>query len=92
RHHKWQQLTSPEPVAEKDKAKLLITQNQELFDAFWNTCLTLGRIPANEEFEQSDKIRALIGSHKKVFGLLREMFDTHEFAKAEKRRKEDLLL
>ncbi|MDE5179414.1 DNA phosphorothioation-associated putative methyltransferase [Vibrio fluvialis] len=92
RHHKWQQLTSPEPVEAKDKAKLLITQNQEIFDAFWNSCLELGRIPANEEFEQSDKIRALIGSHKKVFGLLREMFDTHEFEKAEKRRKEDLLL
>ncbi|MCS0456393.1 DNA phosphorothioation-associated putative methyltransferase [Vibrio diabolicus] len=92
RHHKWQQLTSPEPVEAKDKAKLLITQNQELFDTFWNTCLTLGRVPANEEFEQSDKIRALIGSHKKVFGLLQEMFDTKEFAKAEKRRKEDLLL
>ncbi|MBY8023711.1 DNA phosphorothioation-associated putative methyltransferase [Vibrio fluvialis] len=92
RHHKWQQLTSPEPVEAKDKAKLLITQNQVLFDAFWNSCLELGRIPANEEFEQSDKIRALIGSHKKVFGLLREMFDTHEFEKAEKRRKEDLLL
>ncbi|EOW9194524.1 TPA: DNA phosphorothioation-associated putative methyltransferase [Vibrio cholerae] len=92
RHHKWQQLTSPEPVEAKDKAKLLITQNQELFDAFWNSCLELGRIPANEEFEQSDKIRTLIGSHKKVFGLLREMFDTHEFEKAEKHRKEDLLL
>ncbi|ELK3679698.1 DNA phosphorothioation-associated putative methyltransferase [Vibrio fluvialis] len=92
RHHKWQQLTFPEPVEAKDKAKLLITQNQVLFDAFWNSCLELGRIPANEEFEQSDKIRALIGSHKKVFGLLREMFDTHEFEKAEKRRKEDLLL
>lgn len=92
RHHKWQQLTSPELVEAKDKARFLITQNQELFDAFWNSCLELGRIPANEEFEQSDKIRALIGSHKKVFGLLREMFDTHEFEKAEKRRKEDLLL
>ncbi|NDJ81235.1 DNA phosphorothioation-associated putative methyltransferase [Vibrio campbellii] len=92
RHHKWQQLTSPEPVEAKHKAKLLITQNQELFDAFWNTCLTFGRIPANEEFEQSDEVRALIGSHKKVFGLLQEMFDTEEFEKAEKRRKEDLLL
>ncbi len=92
RHHKWQQLTSPEPVEAKDKAKLLITQNQELFNAFWNTCLTLGRIPANEEFEQSDKIRELIGSHKKVFNLLQEMFDTAEFEQAEKSRKEDLLL
>ncbi|TOJ95921.1 hypothetical protein CGI28_26450, partial [Vibrio parahaemolyticus] len=47
---------------------------------------------ANEEFEQSDEVRALIGSHKKVFGLLQEMFDTKEFEKAEERRKEDLLL
>ncbi|PHJ42782.1 DNA phosphorothioation-associated putative methyltransferase [Vibrio sp. PID17_43] len=92
RHHKWQQLTSPEPVEAKDKAKLLITQNQELFNSFWNTCLELGRLPANDEFEQSDKIKELIGSHKKVFALLQEMFDTQEFEKAEKSRKEDLLL
>lgn len=92
RHHKWQQLTSPEPVEEKDKAKLLITQNQLLFDNFWNVCLELGRIPANDEFEQSDKVRELIGSHRKVFSLLQELFDTKEFEQAEKDRKEDLLL
>ncbi len=92
RHHKWHQLTSPKPVESKDKAKLLITQNQELFDAFWQSCLELGRIPAYEEFEQSDKVRELVGSHKKVFNLLQEMFDTTEFEQAEKSRKEDLLL
>ncbi len=92
RHHKWQQLTSPEPVESKDKAKLLITQNQELFNEFWNVCLEFGRIPANDEFEQSDKVRELIGSHKKVFTLLQELFDTKEFEQAEKSRKEDLLL
>ncbi|PNH95606.1 DNA phosphorothioation-associated putative methyltransferase [Vibrio diazotrophicus] len=92
RHHKWQRLTSPEPVESTDKAKLLITQNQELFNEFWNVCLELGRIPANDEFEQSDKVRELIGSHKKVFTLLQELFDTKEFEQAEKSRKEDLLL
>lgn len=92
RHHKWQQLTSPEPIEAKDKAKLLITQHQDLFNSFWNTCLELGRIPANDEFEHSDKVRELIGSHKKVFNLLQEMFDTQEFEQAEKSRKEDLLL
>ncbi|MGF1742034.1 DNA phosphorothioation-associated putative methyltransferase [Vibrio profundum] len=92
RHHRWQQLTSPEPVEAKDKAKLLITQNLELFNAFWNVCLELGRIPSNDEFEQSEQVRELIGSHKKVFGLLQDMFDTKEFEQAEKGRKEDLLL
>ncbi|WP_052879487.1 DNA phosphorothioation-associated putative methyltransferase [Vibrio coralliirubri] len=92
RHHKWQQLTSPEPIEAKDKAKLLITQHQDLFNDFWNTCLELGRIPANDEFEQSDKVRELVGSHRKTFSLLQEMFDTKEFEQAEKSRKEDLLL
>jgi DNA phosphorothioation-associated putative methyltransferase len=92
RHHKWKQLTSPEPIEAKDKAKLLITRHQDLFNDFWNTCLELGRIPANDEFEQSDKIRELVGSHRKIFNLLQEMFDTQEFEQAEKSRKEDLLL
>ncbi|MHA2938001.1 DNA phosphorothioation-associated putative methyltransferase [Vibrio sp. RC27] len=92
RHHTWQQLTSPQPAESKDRAKLLITQNSELFDSFWNTCLELGRIPANDEFERTDEIRNLIGSHKKVFSLLQEMFDTHEFTMAERSRKEDLLV
>ncbi|MHA7590175.1 DNA phosphorothioation-associated putative methyltransferase (plasmid) [Vibrio harveyi] len=92
RHHKWQQLTSPEPIEAKDKAKLLIIQHQDLFNDFWNTCLELGRIPANDEFEQSDKIRELVGSHRKIFNLLQEMCDTQEFEQAEKSRKEDLLL
>lgn len=92
RTHTWQQLTSPAPVEAKDKAKLVITQHSGLFDRFWNQCLTLGRIPANDEFEESEQVRQLIGSHKKTFMLLQEMFDTTEFVKAEQERKEDLLL
>ncbi|GAD80232.1 DNA phosphorothioation-associated putative methyltransferase [Vibrio ezurae] len=92
RYHKWQQLTSPAPIETKDKAKLLITQHQELFNEFWSTCLSLGRLPANDEFEQSSRIRELIGSHKKVFNLLQEIFDAKEFEHAEKNRKEDLLV
>ncbi|MGL5249940.1 MAG: DNA phosphorothioation-associated putative methyltransferase [Enterovibrio sp.] len=92
RQHTWQQLTSPLPLESKDRAKLVIAQNRELFDSFWNACLTLGRVPANDEFERSETVRSLLGSHKKVFALLQEMFDTHEFANAEKARKEDLLV
>ncbi|UTZ23063.1 DNA phosphorothioation-associated putative methyltransferase [Vibrio campbellii] len=92
RHHTWQQLTSPQPIESKDKAKLVISQNSTLFDDFWNICLELGRVPANDEFNRSEEVRSLIGSHKKVFGLLQEMFDTREFANAEKSRKEDLLV
>lgn len=92
RHHQWKQLTSPQPVDSKDKGKLLITKNQALFEQFWIVCLELGRIPTNNEFTQSSTVRELIGSHKKIFSLLEEMFDTEEFKQAEKNRKEDLLL
>ncbi|MGF1831116.1 DNA phosphorothioation-associated putative methyltransferase [Photobacterium angustum] len=92
RHHQWQQLTSPQTLDSKEKAKLVVTQHQALFESFWNTCLELGRIPSNEEFEQSEETRQLIGSHKKVFNTLKELFDITEFEKAEKRRQEDLLL
>ncbi|MDE1318076.1 DNA phosphorothioation-associated putative methyltransferase [Vibrio aestuarianus] len=92
RHHQWQQLTSPQPMEAKDKAKLVIAQHQALFDNFWNTCLELGRIPANDEFAASEQVRSLIGSHKKTFTLLGDMFDTQAFKQAERRRKEDLLL
>lgn len=91
RHNNWKQLTSPEPVAQKDKAKLLITQNQELYNDFWQTCLQLGRIPAAEEFTQTEEVRALTGSFKKTFSLLEELYDTSEFEQAQKKRKEDLL-
>lgn len=92
RHHTWQQLSSPQPIESKDRAKLIITQNGELFSDFWNVCLELGRIPANDEFERSEEVRCLIGSHKQVFGLLQDMFDIRDFTNAEKSHKEDLLI
>ncbi|MDR3105367.1 MAG: DNA phosphorothioation-associated putative methyltransferase [Yokenella regensburgei] len=92
RHYNWQQLTSPQPIESKDRAKLVITQNREVFDNFWNVCLELGRIPANDEFKNSEEVRNLIGSHNKIFGLLQEMFGVHEFTNAQKSHKEDLLV
>ncbi len=92
RHHNWQQLTSPEPVQARDKAKLIITQNQSLFNEFWNVCLELGRIPIIEEFDKSLEVRQLVGSHKKIFSLLEELYDTEAFKEAQLSRKEDLLL
>jgi len=92
RRYNWQQLTSPQTIESKDRAKLVIIQNREIFDNFWNVCLELGRIPANDEFKSSEEVRNLIGSHKKVFGLLQEMFGAHEFANAQKSHKEDLLV
>jgi DNA phosphorothioation-associated putative methyltransferase len=91
RFNSWKQLTSPEPVAQKDKAKRLITQHQELFNTFWQKCLELGRIPANDEFSQAEEVKTLTGSFRKTFSLLDELYDTSEFEQAQQKRKEDLL-
>lgn len=95
RHSQWKQLTSPEPVdqrlLQKDKAKLLITQHQELFNEFWQTCLQLGRTPSNNEFEKSEEIKSLTGSFKRTVSLLKELYNTSEFEQAQQKRKEDLL-
>jgi len=91
RHTHWKQLTTPAPVAQKDKAKLIITQHQELYNDFWQTCLTLGRLPNTDEFTETAQIKNLTGSFKKTFSLLQELYDTSEFEQAQQQRKEDLL-
>ena len=92
RHNHWKQLTSPQPVAQKDKAKLLITQHPALYNDFWQTCLTLGRLPNNNEFAESAQIKSLTGPFKKTFSLLQALYDTSEFEQAQQKRKEDLLV
>ncbi|OEF64086.1 hypothetical protein A1OW_02860 [Enterovibrio norvegicus] len=92
RHQGWKQLTAPKPPTQLEKLKLTISQHAELFEAFWMTCLVLGRIPANDEFEQSEAVRELIGSHKKTHKLLCEIYDESDFEAAEQTRQEDLLL
>ena len=92
RHQAWHQIHTPSPSSQKDKEKLLITQHLALFESFWRRCLELGRIPAQDEFDHSEEIRALIGSHKKTYLLLCETQENTAFEKAQTQRKEDLLL
>ncbi|MBT5824854.1 MAG: DNA phosphorothioation-associated putative methyltransferase [Gammaproteobacteria bacterium] len=91
RHHNWKQITT-RPASSKEKFELVYVEHETLFKEFWNTCLILGRIPANDEFSDSDKIKELVGSHHKTFTLLDSLFEDNEFAQAEQYRKEDLLV
>ena len=50
--------------------------HKALFEHFWETTLELGRIPANSEFEDSERLRRVVGSHKKAFD---SMFEFLEF-------------
>ena len=89
----WHQLTQREVQLQRPKiTKDLIDKNIELFTDFWETCLDLGRIPANAEFELSDQIRRIAGSHNKAHHALVEHFGNDLFAEAEIRRRDDLIV
>lgn len=89
----WQQKTqrqirTREPALRKD----IIDKHLELFTDFWETSLELGRIPANNEFEFSEQIRRVAGSHNKAHQALIKHFGSELFEEAQQKRKDDLLV
>lgn len=90
-HHNWKQLPRPE-VSDEGKARQLIEANLELFEAFWQRSLHLGRIPSSDEFDQSPSIRMIAGSHKNALKLLSHAYDLTELDKARAERRNDLLV
>jgi DNA phosphorothioation-associated putative methyltransferase len=91
RSYQWQQITEPKPVSE-DQARILFTKHQELLESFWLCCLAYGRVPANDEFKNSEQIKVVIGSNKKALKLVTDWFGKEELDLAENMRKEDLLI
>ena len=90
----WRQRTFKvrESIDSTEKAKRIIDRNLPLFTDFWHQCLELGRIPANSEFDFSEDIRRLIGSHNKAHQALINYFGEEAFTDAEGRKKEDLIV
>ena len=89
----WQQRTQRQirtatPAVRKD----LIDKHIEIFTDFWEVSLELGRVPANSEFEFSDQIRRIAGSHSKAHQALVEHFGNELFEEAQNNRKDDLLV
>ena len=89
--HQWRQLTAKlaKPL-EKKKAKVLYDKHQALFDDFWYTTLDLGRLPANDEFEQSDLIRQVANSHSKAIQVCKQYYAPEDLDLARKGRIDDL--
>ena len=77
------------PVTKKDSATVF-SKHPELLESFWLTCVDLGRLPLNAEFELSDQIRQICGSHQKAFNYCAHLFDEEAYQQARLERKEDL--
>ncbi len=89
----WNQIskripTSPKKIVTKD----IIEKHIELFNDFWDLCLDLGRLPSIPEFEFSQQLRKIAGSHKKAFDALVEKFGQDLWKQAIHSRKCDLLV
>jgi DNA phosphorothioation-associated putative methyltransferase len=100
-NYSWQQLTTrpmQKPAitnTNKAAAKSLSEKHPALFNDFWQLCLALGRVPANDEFECSDNIRRLAGSHKKAFELMQAVMqgaDQGQFEQAQQQRSAHVLV
>jgi len=91
RHYEWKHLTTPTPVSET-QARLLFTQHQLLFEAFWKSCLGLGRLPTEDEFSEYKQLIKVAGSPKKALRLLSKWYNQEELDQAATMRKEDLLV
>lgn len=89
----WQQKTQRQiKTRVSTLQKDIIDKHLELFTDFWETSLELGRIPANNEFEFSDQIRRIAGSHNKAHQALVKHFGNELFEEAQQKRKDDLLV
>jgi len=89
----WLQRTQKEVKAREPTLKKdIIDKNIELFTDFWEVSLDLGRIPANSEFEFSEQIRRIAGSHIKAHHVLLKHFGKNLFEESHIKRKEDLLV
>jgi DNA phosphorothioation-associated putative methyltransferase len=90
----WAQFTQRERITPSLSvdSQTLLERHQELFDDFWQACLDFGRLPANSEFEFSERLRAVAGSHKKAFDIIMEQTNGTLFERAQEARKGDLLV
>jgi len=89
----WNQKTQRESINKPASIKKsIIDKNMDLFNDYWNTTLELGRIPANDEFEFSNQIRRIVGSHNKAHNALLNIYGNELYLKSQKKRKEDLLV
>ena len=86
----WRQLTAREKSAPSVDYQKVIEENIDLVKAFWGTCLDYGRMPANDEFDRSNELRSLIGSHKKAFDASANYFGFDDYTQARDGRIEDI--
>lgn len=74
------------------KWEVIIEQNRELLEAFWERMAELGRMPKTDEFAQIDQVRKACGSLPAAMRLFVERYGQETLAEVREKRKEDLMV
>ena len=91
--YQWKQLSSkPQTEVTIKKTKELFDKNIEIFQDFWQTTLDLGRLPANDEFEQSLQLRQVTGSLNKALTVCKRHLNPNDYLKAQELEADNLLV
>ncbi len=64
----------------------------ELADAFWNRCLSLGRLPEFEEFDRTTELRAALGVPATVLRHLTRLRGGDQMEASQEARRSDILV
>jgi len=88
----WKQLTFREPKVVSKQLDEKIDKYPELFQEFWTVTQDSGRCPFNDEFERSEEIKRIAGSHKKAFNALIKRQGKEELETAKRKRIDDLMI
>ena len=92
-YRQWTQLTQhPRPTEPVMKRATLFEQHENLLQAFWMTCLKLGRCPKQAEFTESETLQRAVGSFRKAYQLVCQNFGKELIQQAEQARRDDLLV
>lgn len=86
----WKQLVQRDHMSPGVDYQAVIEKNLDLIKDFWGTCLDFGRPLANDEFDRSEEIRRIIGSHRKALDASKEYFGDEDYEAAKVGRKKDL--
>lgn len=73
-----------------DKNLRIYERNKDLLEHFWRRCLSLGRLPAKEEYDRYNELVEAVGSPKKAASILSSEERTDALREAGKRRENDL--
>lgn len=74
------------------KWEVVIEENRELLEAFWERMAELGRIPKANEFDQLEDVRKACGSLPAALRLFIERFGQETLEAVREKRKEDLMV